>query len=47
MLADAEIKQLVSDYGKRVNEGRTISQIIADNEIPRLAGATVLEGKVL
>ena len=46
MLADAEIKELVSDYGKRVNDGRTIKQIIADNEIPRLSGTTVLEGKV-
>ncbi len=46
MLSDNEIKQLVNDYGPRVNEGRTISQIIADNDIPRLAGATVLEGKV-
>ena len=46
MLSDSEIIQLVNDYGPRVNEGRTIGQIIADNDIPRLAGATVLEGKV-
>jgi phosphoribosylaminoimidazole-succinocarboxamide synthase len=46
MLSDKEIQELVNDFGPRVNEGRTISQIIADNEIPRLAGATVLEGKV-
>ena len=46
MLNDNEIKELVSGYGPRVNEGRTIKQIIADNEIPKLAGATVLEGKV-
>ena len=46
MLRDNEINELVSDYGPRVNEGRTIKQIIADNEIPKLAGATVLEGKV-
>lgn len=46
MLADAEIKDLVSDYGKRVNEGRTIKQIIADNDLPGLTGSTVLEGKV-
>ena len=46
MLNDNEIKELVSDYGSRVNEGRTIKQIIEDNEIPKLAGATVLEGKV-
>lgn len=46
MLTDNEIQELVSDYGPRVNEGRTIKQIIADNDIPQLAGATVLEGKV-
>ena len=46
MLTDNEIKELVRDYGPRVNEGRTIKQIIADNEIPQLTGATVLEGKV-
>ncbi|MBO49398.1 MAG: phosphoribosylaminoimidazolesuccinocarboxamide synthase, partial [Planctomycetaceae bacterium] len=46
MLSDNDIKELVSDFGSRVNEGRTIKQIIADNEIPKLAGATVLEGKV-
>ena len=46
MLSDNEINELVSDFGPRVNEGRTIKQIIADNEIPKLAGATVLEGKV-
>ena len=46
MLTDNEIKELVSDYGARVNEGRTIKQIIGDNEITKLAGATVLDGKV-
>ena len=46
MLSDNEITELVNDFGPRVNEGRTIGQIIADNEIPRLEGATVLEGKV-
>ena len=46
MLTDSEIKELVSDFGPHVNEGRTIKQIIADNDIPDLAGATVLEGKV-
>lgn len=46
MLSENEIQELVNDFGPRVNEGRTISQIIADNEIPRLTGATVLEGKV-
>ncbi len=42
MLTDSEIKELVSDFGPHVNEGRTIKQIIADNDIPELAGATVL-----
>ncbi|MDB4380254.1 hypothetical protein N9Z70_02580 [Mariniblastus sp.] len=46
VLSDNEITELVNDFGPRVNEGRTIGQIIADNEIPRLEGATVLEGKV-
>ena len=46
MLSENEIHELVSDFGSRVNEGRTIKQIIADNDIPKLAGATVLEGKV-
>lgn len=46
MLSDIEIKELVNGFGPRVNEGRTIGQIIADNEIPKLSGATVLEGKV-
>ena len=46
MLTDNEIKELVNDYGTRVNEGRTIKQIIGDNEIAKLAGATVLDGKV-
>jgi len=46
VLSDIEIKELVNDFGPRVNEGRTIGQIIADNEIPKLSGATVLEGKV-
>ena len=46
MLTDNEIKELVSDYGARVNEGRTIKQIIADNELPKLTDATILDGKV-
>jgi phosphoribosylaminoimidazole-succinocarboxamide synthase len=46
MLTDNEINELVSDYGARVNEGRTIKQIIDDNELPKLTGATVLDGKV-
>ena len=37
MLSDIEIKELVNGFGPRVNEGRTIGQIIADNEIPKLS----------
>ena len=40
MLTDQEIRDLVNDYGARVNEGRPIKQIIADNDIPQLVGAT-------
>ncbi len=46
MLNDNEIRDLVSEYGSRVNEGRTIKQIIEDGDLPQLAGSTVLEGKV-
>jgi phosphoribosylaminoimidazole-succinocarboxamide synthase len=46
MLNEKEINQLVADYGNRVNEGRPIRKIIEDGDLPRLSGATVLEGKV-
>jgi phosphoribosylaminoimidazole-succinocarboxamide synthase len=46
MLSEKEIKELVKNYGQKVNEGRPIRQIIKDGDIPRLSGATVLEGKV-
>ena len=46
MLSEKEIKELVSDYGHRVNEGRPIRKIIEDGDLPRLFGATILEGKV-
>ena len=46
MLSDNEIRELVAVYGPRVNEGRSIKQIIEDGDIPRLAGCTILEGKV-
>jgi phosphoribosylaminoimidazole-succinocarboxamide synthase len=46
MLAIGEIKGLVREYGSRVNEGRTISQIVRDGDLPRLEGSTILEGKV-
>ncbi len=46
MLNEKEIKSLVADYGNRVNEGRPIRKIIEDGDLPRLSGATVLDGKV-
>lgn len=46
MLNETEIRELVNEHGARVNEGRPIKQIIADGDLPRLAGSTVLEGKV-
>ncbi|MEM7079357.1 MAG: phosphoribosylaminoimidazolesuccinocarboxamide synthase [Pseudomonadota bacterium] len=46
MLNEQEIRDLVATHGAAVNEGRPIKQLIADGEIPRLAGVTVLEGKV-
>lgn len=46
MLSENEIRELVAESGSRVNEGRPIKQIIADGDLPRLAGCTILEGKV-
>lgn len=46
MLNEKEIRELVNQYGSRVNEGRPVKQIIADGDLPRLARCTVLEGKV-
>lgn len=46
MLNESEIRDLVDQHGALVNEGRPISQLIDDNEIPRLKGCTVLTGKV-
>lgn len=46
MLSKNEILELVAEYGPRVNQGRTIEQLINDNELPRLKGSTVLKGKV-
>ncbi|MCI5106509.1 MAG: hypothetical protein MRY76_07345 [Pseudomonadales bacterium] len=46
MLNENEIRELVAEHGAVVNEGRPIKQLIADGEIPRLNGCTVLEGKV-
>ena len=46
MLNEKEIKELVKEYGSRVNEGRPIRKIIEDGYLPRLSGSTVLDGKV-
>lgn len=46
MLNENDIRELVASHGAVVNEGRPIKQIIADGDIPRLEGCTVLQGKV-
>jgi phosphoribosylaminoimidazole-succinocarboxamide synthase len=46
MLSENEIRELVAEFGPRVQEGRTIRQIIGDGDIARLQGCTILEGKV-
>lgn len=46
MLNEKDIRDLVLSHGAVVNEGRPIKQLIADGDIPRLQGCTVLEGKV-
>lgn len=46
MLNEQDIRGLVSEHGATVNIGRPIEQLIADGEIPRLKGCTVLTGKV-
>lgn len=46
MLNESDIRDLVADYGTAVNDGRSIAELIADGELPRLAGAEVLKGKV-
>ncbi len=46
MLNEKEIRELVENYGSRVNEGRPIKQIIADGDLARLDGCTILDGKV-
>jgi len=46
MLNESEVRELVAEHGVAVNEGRPILQLIEDGDIPRLAGSTILEGKV-
>lgn len=46
MLDEQHIRDLVTEHGVAVNQGRPIKQIIEDGDIPRLNAANVLEGKV-
>ena len=46
MLDESQIRDVVAEYGDRVNAGRSVRQLIEDGDIPRLRGATVFEGKV-
>ena len=46
MLNEREIRELVAAHGVAVNEGRPVKELIADGELPRLRGCTVLQGKV-
>ena len=46
MLDEQQIYDLVMTYGPKVSGGRPIRQIIADGDIPRLKGCSILEGKV-
>ena len=45
-LSISEIQELVAEHGASVSQGRSIGELIADGELPRLADATVLKGKV-
>ena len=46
LLSENEIRELVKKHASKVNEGRTVRQLIEDGEIPRLKGCTIQEGKV-
>ncbi len=46
LLSENEIRELVKKHASKVNEGRTVRQLIEDGEIPRLKGCIVQEGKV-
>jgi phosphoribosylaminoimidazole-succinocarboxamide synthase len=41
-----EIEELVQTYGSKVNEGRTIKEIISEGEISALRNCKIYEGKV-
>lgn len=46
LLSTQEINELVTEHGAGVSQGRSIGELIADGELPRLAGCNVLKGKV-
>jgi len=47
MLTEKDVRDLVQEHGHTVNEGRSIKQIIADEDLPRIPeNVTVKEGKV-
>ena len=41
MLDKKQARELIEEYGSIVNEGRTIEELIRDNEIPRLRGKNI------
>lgn len=46
LLTTQEISELVAAHGDQVSQGRSISELIADGELPRLSQCEVLKGKV-
>lgn len=46
LLTRNEIQELVMEHGDRVNQGRTIKELIEAGAIPELAGCEIYEGKV-
>lgn len=46
MLDDQQIRELVSSHGHGVSQGRSIGELIADGELPRLKNCIVAKGKV-
>lgn len=45
-LTTREVQELVAEHGASVSQGRSVGELIADGELPRLEGCTVLKGKV-
>lgn len=46
MLSHQQIKDLVKSHGGSVSQGRSVAELIADGELPRLKDSTVVKGKV-